>query len=120
MREQYTKKFVPRARELRLGQTPAERKLWFEFLKHHPVKFRRQVPLQWYVLDFYAPAIKLCIELDGQTHDTPDAQEYDQERTHQLSATGIEIIRFQNREVLNTFDGVCALIDATCARKTPQ
>ncbi|WP_339095685.1 DUF559 domain-containing protein [Deinococcus sp. VB343] len=48
MRDLYTKSLGPRARELRKNQTPAERKLWFEFLRGHPVKFRRQVPLAGY------------------------------------------------------------------------
>lgn len=48
MRDLYTKSLAPRARELRNNQTPAERKLWFEFLRGYRVKFRRQVPLAGY------------------------------------------------------------------------
>lgn len=106
MREEYARKLVPRARELRSAQPESERKVWFDFLRGHAVKFRRQVPLQGYILDFYAPALKLGIELDGLSHDTPEAQAYEAERAQQLSATGIRLIRFSNREIMNHLEAV--------------
>lgn len=94
--------------------TPAERKLWFEFLRTHPVRFRRQVPLHGYILDFYAPSLRLCIELDGHSHDGRVAQEYDAERTRQLAAAGIRVVRFSNADVVGRFAAVCAAIDRLC------
>ncbi|WP_102127789.1 endonuclease domain-containing protein [Deinococcus planocerae] len=119
MRDAYTRRLAPRARELRNNQTPAERKLWFEFLRTHPVKFRRQVPLQGYILDFYSPSLKLCIELDGRSHDGRAVVEYDAERTRQLAAAGIQIVRFRNAEVLGQFEGVCTGIEALCRGEAP-
>ncbi|GAA5532072.1 endonuclease domain-containing protein [Deinococcus aluminii] len=119
MRAAYTPRLAPRARELRNNQTPAERKLWFEFLRTHPVKFRRQVPLEGYILDFYAPALKLCIELDGRSHDGRAAQQYDAERTRRLTASGIRVARFSNAEVLGQFAEVCGTIDGVCQGEAP-
>jgi very-short-patch-repair endonuclease len=119
MRHAYTRRLAPRARELRNAQTPAERKLWFEFLRTHPVKFRRQVALHGYIPDFYSPALGLCIELDGPSHDGQAAQQYDAERTRQLTASGIRVVRFSNAEVLGQFAGVCAAIDGVCRGEAP-
>ncbi|GAA5513372.1 uncharacterized protein HI_1162 [Deinococcus carri] len=119
MRDAYTRHLAPRARELRNNQTPAERKLWFEFLRTHPARFRRQVPLQGYILDFYAPSLKLCLELDGRSHDGQATQQYDAERTRQLTASGIRVVRFSNAEVLGQFAGVCAAIDGVCRGEAP-
>ncbi|WP_415814907.1 endonuclease domain-containing protein, partial [Deinococcus marmoris] len=107
MRENYTRKLAPRARELRNGQTPAERKLWFEFLRTYTVKFRRQVPFLGYVLDFYAPSLRLCIELDGRSHDSAEAQAYDAERSRVLVGAGVRVLRYGNAEVEGNFAGVC-------------
>ncbi len=119
MRQLYTKPLAPRARELRNNQTPAERKLWFEFLRGHEVRFQRQVPLQGYILDFYAPSLKLCIEMDGRTHDSSAAQAYDAERTRVLEAAGITLMRFSNAEVMGEFEAVCTAIEATRAARPP-
>lgn len=110
MREHYNRRLAPRARELRNGQTPAERRLWFGVLRAHPVKFRRQVPLLGYVLDFYAPSARLCVELDGTSHDSGEAQAYDAERTRVLEAAGIRVLRFTNAEVQNNLEAVALLI----------
>lgn len=120
MRDLYTKSLAPRARELRNNQTPAERKLWFEFLRGYPVKFRRQVPLGGYILDFYAPLLKLCLELDGHTHDGEAAQAYDAERTRMLAAAGITVMRFSNVEVMRDFSAVCGAIERACKTGTPH
>lgn len=114
MRDIHTKTLVPRAHELRREQTPAERKLWFLFLRTSPVKFRRQVPLLGYVLDFYAPSLRLCIELDGRSHDSAQAQAYDAERSQVLAGAGVRVLRYGNAEVEGNFAGVCAGIAGAC------
>ncbi|MDO4246048.1 MAG: DUF559 domain-containing protein [Deinococcus sp.] len=120
MRDLYTKSLAPRARELRNTQTPAERKLWFEFLRGYRVKFRRQVPLGGYILDFYSPSLKLCLELDGRTHDGEAAQAYDAERTRTLAASGITTMRFSNAGVVGDFAAVCEAIERACKKGTPH
>ncbi len=91
--------------------TPAERKLWYDALRSHPVKFRRQVPLAGYILDFYAPSVRICIELDGASHDSPEAQAYDRERTRVLEGLGICVVRFRNEEVLEKLPAVLTALD---------
>ena len=73
-----------RRKELRNGATPAEIKLW-SMLKHSNLggyKFRRQQSVGSYILDFYCPSERLAIELDGDSHFTADAVEYDLSLIH--------------------------------------
>jgi very-short-patch-repair endonuclease len=74
-------------KRLRNSLTPAEAKLW-SFLKNSQCerKFRRQHSVGPYVLDFYCPAERLCIELDGAAHFTDGGHEYDEARTKYLKA----------------------------------
>jgi very-short-patch-repair endonuclease len=84
---------------LRQQMTPAESHLW-EALKGKQInglRFRRQHPIGQFILDFYCPAIKLAIELDGPVHD--DRQDYDQARTEAIEAYGYQVLRFTNTEV---------------------
>ncbi len=79
----------------------AEIKLWSE-LKGRKVgglKFRRQQGIGSYILDFYCPELKLCVELDGNSHEMK--QEYDIERTMFLNGQGIEVLRFTNGQVMS-------------------
>ena len=108
----YRKDLTPRAQSLRRDSTPAEKKLWFEFLRDLPHKFTRQKPLGRYVADFYCSRLQLVIELDGDSHYTDRAQRYDAARTAELGLQGIRIIRFTNLEVQQNFESVCATIAA--------
>jgi very-short-patch-repair endonuclease len=93
------------SRSLRRNPTPAERKLWFEFLRDLPVKFTRQKPLGHYIADFYCASSKLVIEIDGDSHFTDRGS-----RTPALNREGLRVIRFTNADVLQRFEGVCAKI----------
>ena len=106
----YRRRLKSRARELRRNQTPAERKLWFEFLSGHAEKFTRQKPLGRYVADFYCARQRLVIELDGDSHFTDEAERYDERRTENLAGLGITVLRFTNQDVMQQFDAVCARI----------
>ena len=104
-----------RAKELRKEQTPAERMLW-RVLRDHSVnglKFRRQHPLDGFVLDFFCPEVRLCVELDGGIHDSQ--QERDAERTAQLEARGLRVIRFRNEEVEDDMPSVLRRIAKAAA-----
>ncbi|HEX8450582.1 MAG TPA: endonuclease domain-containing protein [Longimicrobium sp.] len=94
------------ARAMRKNSTPAERVLWNELRDHRfcDVPFRRQHPLDRFVLDFYCPSRKLAIEVDGEIHD--HQREHDEERTKALAARGIRVIRFRNEDVLERLDEV--------------
>ena len=89
-------------RELRTNGTIAEATLW-QMLKSRQIegfKFRRQFGIGPYILDFYCPELRLCIELDGQPHFTPEGYEYDLHRTEYLNRFhGIQVMRFENKDV---------------------
>lgn len=73
--------------------------LWHTYLKSCPVNFCRQYRVGNYILDFYAPSIKLAIELDGSQHFEPKGLSYDAERTALLESKGIEVMRFSNQDI---------------------
>ncbi|MEI6826907.1 MAG: endonuclease domain-containing protein [Desulfuromonadales bacterium] len=101
-----------RRKELRNGSTPAEIKLW-SMLQHSNLggyKFRRQHSVGFYILDFYCPSVRLAVELDGDSHFTDDAIEYDRERTAYLNALNIKVVRFLNTDVYENLNGVCEKI----------
>ncbi|MFK7757327.1 MAG: endonuclease domain-containing protein [Flavobacteriales bacterium] len=64
------------------------------------MKFRRQHPIDTFILDFYCHSLKLSIELDGGYHMRPDQKESDLKRTKSLSTLGILELRFKNEVVL--------------------
>ena len=106
------------ARRLRRNMTPPEQKLW-EALKGKKLgglKFRAQHPVGPCILDFYCPACKLVVELDGGVHDEQAA--YDESRTQQLENYGHCIIRFRNEEVLEDLPSVLERI-LEAARESP-
>ena len=106
------------ARTLRRASTPAERKLWFEFLRDLPEKFTRQKPLGSYIADFYCSRLRLVIEIDGDSHFTPEAETRDAGRTAALAALNVRVIRFTNIEVREQFEAVCSSIQKTLAEQT--
>lgn len=89
------------ARQLRRKPTPAERHAW-ALLKNRGVfglKFRRQHLLGGFIVDFYCPALRLVLELDGAPHDDPRQASYDAARTAWLEACGYRVCRVRNREL---------------------
>jgi very-short-patch-repair endonuclease len=103
----YRRSLTFRAQRLRRDSTPAERKLWYEFLRMLPEKFTRQKPLGDYIADFYCSAARVAIELDGDSHFVADGERYDSVRTQRLASLGVRVVRFTNREVIEEFEGVC-------------
>jgi len=99
-------------KSLRNNGTPTEAYLW-GFLKNKQLegkKFRRQFSVGNYILDFYCPSEKLCVELDGAGHYTDKGYAYDQERTVFLNAQGIRVIRFENKTVFEHTENVLETI----------
>ncbi len=95
-------------KELRSHATPAEAVLW-KMLKGRNadgMKFRRQQGIGPYVLDFYCPELRLCVELDGSSHDYK--YEYDEQRTKFLQKQGIRVLRFRNDQV---WQGIYSVVD---------
>jgi len=120
MRPEYNKNLVPRAKEMRRGLTPQERRLWYDFLRNHPLRFRRQSVIYHYIVDFYCDRAKLVIEIDGSQHAQPDAREYDRIRTLTLESIELMVLRFTNAEVENDFAYVCEEIEQTVRGRTPS
>ena len=95
---------------LRNNMTPAEATLW-RALKGRGaggMKFRRQQGIGPFILDFYCPAHRLGIEIDGDSHDYK--YEYDEKRTEYLREQGIRLLRFSNQQVFTSLQGVLAEI----------
>jgi len=99
------------SRVLRRDPTPAERKLWYEFLRDLPEKFTRQKPLGSYIADFYCSRMRLVIEIDGDSHFTPDGEQRDACRTAALETHGLRLMRLTNAEVMQQFEAVCQRIE---------
>ena len=102
------RKTIQLRRELRRNSTPAEQIFWAkagggQFLN---LIFREQHGIGNYIVDFYCPALKLIVEIDGDTHAFEENVGMDKERTEYLESLGYRIIRYNNRDVLSNIDGV--------------
>ncbi|KAA6325647.1 hypothetical protein EZS27_025163 [termite gut metagenome] len=100
---------MERRKELRNHGTSAEATLW-KLLKGKQIeglKFRRQHSVGSYILDFYCPEIRIAVELDGEVHHSPQAEEYDERRSDYLLKTqGIIVLRFENQMVFVYPEGI--------------
>lgn len=95
------------AKSLRQNMTEAEKKLWQKIRSNQlGIKFRRQVPIGGYVVDFYSYACHLAIELDGSHHQENEQLAYDLVGTEYLNSLGIQVIRYDNYSVLTNLNGV--------------
>jgi very-short-patch-repair endonuclease len=98
---------LKRAREMRQPQTPAETTLWRALRNRNlKYKFRRQHPIENFIIDFYCAQAKLCIEIDGASHLEAAQMEYDAARTAYLQESGYQLIRFTNDDVRYNLDAV--------------
>ncbi len=95
-------------RFLRKNETSAERVLWHYLRKKQldGYRFRQQHGFGPYVLDFYCPELRLCIELDGEVHDGAEQKEKDRDRTFFLTQNRIHVIRFKNQEIETEIESV--------------
>jgi very-short-patch-repair endonuclease len=107
----YHRKNKDRARVLRRNSTPAEKKLWTNFLRDHRLSFNRQKPLLRYIVDFYCSKARMVIEIDGKEHSTKSGAACDAERTAALEALGLTVIRIKNEDILFHFDDVKRLLE---------
>ena len=114
----YQRKLTARSRGLRREPTPAEKKLWFNFLRHCAAKFSRQKPLGTYIADFYCASHRLVVEVDGDSHFTLAGEKYDAARNARLGLKGMRIVRFTNEDVMQRFEGVC--LEITAALEEPR
>lgn len=104
----YNNKHKSFARRLRKDQTDAEKFLWSKLKSRqlNGYKFRRQQPIDNYIVDFYCHEKKLVIELDGSQHIKPNNQKYDLMRTAKLNDLGITVLRFNDNDIFENLNGV--------------
>ena len=117
-----SRRSIELCRFLRREQTEAEARLW-SLLRNRGVmgaKFRRQHPLGPYVVDFFCPFCALVVEVDGDIHLVPGAQQADAERERWLRAAGCRVVRVANDEVLEDLDGVRRKIEAALLTPDPS
>ena len=110
---------LQRARKLRKTMTHAETKLWLK-LRYQALgnfKFRRQVPIGPYIVDFVCYAASIIVEVDGGHHDEEKHMDYDQTRTVWLENQGFHVLRFWNNEVFENLEGVLEVILEACLHK---
>ncbi len=91
------------AKELRKNQTLPEKLIWSALRNRSfcNYKFRRQVQIGSYIVDFVCYEKMLVIELDGREHLAEDTLEYDKTRTAELNSRGFKVVRYFNNDVLN-------------------
>ena len=102
-----------RARKLRKKMTNAEKILW-SALRRKQLKgkrFRRQHPVDIFIVDFYCHESKLVIEVDGGIHKETEQKEYDIGRSHELEKHGLKIIRFTNEQIKNDLPKTLQVIE---------
>ena len=110
----YGKALKASARSLRVKMTDAEQLLWQRVRRKQigGVQFYRQKPLLSYVVDFYCPAAKLVVELDGSQHFEQEHQSKDRLCDEALVRLGLQVLRFDNRQILLETEAVLAVIDS--------
>ena len=95
---------------LRKNATKEENHLWYDFLKEVEPQFKRQKVIGKYIVDFYCPAAKMVIELDGTQHNEVKNKLKDEERDEFLKELGIAVFRYSNRDINKNFGRVCTHI----------
>jgi very-short-patch-repair endonuclease len=103
-------------KDLRNNSTLAEVLLWKQIKGKQlgGFKFRRQHSVSNYILDFYCPEVKLAIELDGQHHFSLEGKELDKIRDEYLGTLGIEVVRIENKIVLEQMSWVLDTLENKC------
>ncbi|MGE3867956.1 MAG: endonuclease domain-containing protein [Pseudorhodoplanes sp.] len=106
-------RFKSRAQALRERQTSAESRLWHALRNRRLSrwKFRRQHPIDRYIVDFVTLDGKLVVEIDGATHVASREIKRDEARTRLLESFGFHVIRFSNSEIYENLSGVLDAID---------
>ena len=112
----YDGELVGRAREMRRRGSGAEVWLWLALRRVRP-RFQRQKVLGGYIADFYCASARLAVELDGGVHREGGAIREDAKRTERLERWGVEVLRFENREVWRDVHGVVRRICSVVERR---
>jgi very-short-patch-repair endonuclease len=107
-------------KQLRIAMTPEELRLWYQLRgrRFFGYKFRRQMPIGPYVVDFACIKAKLIVELDGGQHQ--DREAYDLRRSEFLNANGWEVVRFWNNEFRENEEAVLMVLLQHLRRLMPS
>ena len=108
MKELIPQRFLDFSKQLRTNQTPWEWKLWKRLRagRYYGLKFKRQVLIDRYIVDFYCHEKKLIIEIDGGQHNQDNKRVSDLHRKQYLENNGYLLLRFWNSEIDENLDGV--------------
>ena len=98
------------SQNLRKNATKEENTLWYQYLRHYPVQFRRQCTFGRYIVDFYCAKALLVVELDGSPHYDPAGMAKDAERSRYLESLGLKVLRFSKADI-NQRAGWCLPAD---------
>ena len=107
------------ARCLRQGQVRSEDMLWEELRNRRlaGVRFKRQQPMGRFVVDFFAPAARLVVEVDGPIHQ--GREDLDELRQRAIERRGLRFIRLRSQEVEQDLPAALARIEAALAPPRP-
>ncbi len=111
--ERYNPKLKVLAKKLRNNGTKAEIALWNHLKRKQllGLDFHRQKPLGDYIADFYCPAVRLAIEIDGRSHLHEESILKDRKKESYLFDHKIMLLRVRNDEVFNDIAGVLKKIE---------
>lgn len=111
-----TSKLTKRAKILRRNSTKAEILLWSRIRARQiaGIKFRRQQPIDNYIVDFVSFEKRIVVELDGGQH--AEQHHKDQLRDRRLTENGYTVLRFWNNEILENIDAVLEIIRQKCLK----
>ena len=100
------------ARRLRKTMTPREVRLWqrLRALKRQGHHFRRQAPIEGFIVDFACYGSRLVVEVDGSQHADPDHARRDADRDARLSAEGFRVLRVWNNDIDDDIESVMQAI----------
>lgn len=118
----YNKNLKQASRNLRNNLTDAEKLLWLRLRNKQilGLQFYRQKPILNYIVDFYCPAANLVIECDGSQHFTDEGFESDRIRDEALDQLGLNILRFDNGQVMRQIDDIVELIYQHCLNESSR
>ena len=116
MDRKHNKSLVPIARNLRKHMTKEEKRIWYDFLREHPLRFTRQKIIGLYIADFYSAKLKMIIEIDGSQHQTQQERIKDEARTTYFQRFGLSVLRISNDDINTNFDAVCSFLETQFAK----
>ena len=107
MSDEYQQILQKNSKILRKGMTEEEKHLWYDFLKKIEIPVHRQKIFGRYIVDFYIPKAKIVIEIDGFQHGEPKHAEADRIRDEYLNSLGLQVLRYQNKDIILHFKWIC-------------